>query len=142
MTEPLDYPAPDSSAVSTPPAGWYADTVTAGQYRYWDGKAWTPHVSASPPVQKAGQDPSDPVHWILPTGRSSMAVVAGYLAIVAVFAPFLIIFGPLAIIFGLLGLKEIKRDGSHGKGRAWFGIIGGAFSTLIVGLLFLPLLTQ
>jgi hypothetical protein len=39
--------------MATPtPAGWYADPESPGQYRYWDGQAWTQHTapaSAPPP---------------------------------------------------------------------------------------------
>ena len=32
------------------PAGWYADPWFAGQQRWWDGAAWTPHVDAPAPT--------------------------------------------------------------------------------------------
>jgi len=35
------------------PAGWYADPWFAGQQRWWDGAAWTPHVQAPTPVVTA-----------------------------------------------------------------------------------------
>jgi uncharacterized RDD family membrane protein YckC len=34
----------------TPPAGWYPDTTTPGQQRYWDGAAWTEHVAPLAPT--------------------------------------------------------------------------------------------
>jgi hypothetical protein len=30
---------------SLPPAAWYDDPATPGQYRYWDGAVWTPHTA-------------------------------------------------------------------------------------------------
>jgi len=30
---------------SPPPAAWYDDPSTPGQYRYWDGAVWTPHTA-------------------------------------------------------------------------------------------------
>jgi hypothetical protein len=36
------------------PAGWYADPSGRFELRYWDGTAWTEHVS------RAGQQFTDP----------------------------------------------------------------------------------
>ncbi|MBT4984514.1 MAG: DUF2510 domain-containing protein [Ilumatobacter sp.] len=36
------------------PAGWYADPSGRYELRYWDGNAWTEHVS------RAGQQFTDP----------------------------------------------------------------------------------
>ncbi len=35
-----------AAAPATTPAGWYPDPSGAGGQRYWDGSAWTDHVSA------------------------------------------------------------------------------------------------
>ena len=43
---------PNSQQSPTTPAGWYPDD--SGQQRYWDGNAWTEHVS------RAGQQFTDP----------------------------------------------------------------------------------
>jgi hypothetical protein len=40
------------------PAGWYPDPSSPGWLRWWDGLAWTAHVSAPPPV--AWADVADP----------------------------------------------------------------------------------
>jgi hypothetical protein len=47
---------PAASTPSTPsvPAGWYADPAGRYELRYWDGSAWTEHVS------RAGQQYTDP----------------------------------------------------------------------------------
>ncbi len=49
-------PTPAPAAVSTPsvPSGWYADPAGRFELRYWDGNAWTEHVS------RAGQQFTDP----------------------------------------------------------------------------------
>lgn len=57
--EPEDAPASTPVAEATPaestvPAGWYADPSSRYELRYWDGLAWTEHVS------RAGQQFTDP----------------------------------------------------------------------------------
>ena len=44
----------DAAAASGVPAGWYADPSGRFELRYWDGNAWTEHVS------RAGQQYTDP----------------------------------------------------------------------------------
>ncbi len=51
VVEPVAEAAP---AESTVPAGWYADPSGRYELRYWDGTAWTEHVS------RAGQQFTDP----------------------------------------------------------------------------------
>ncbi len=46
--------AETAPAESTVPAGWYADPSGRYELRYWDGNAWTEHVS------RAGQQFTDP----------------------------------------------------------------------------------
>ncbi len=43
-----------AAAESAVPAGWYADPSGRYELRYWDGSAWTEHVS------RAGQQYTDP----------------------------------------------------------------------------------
>ncbi len=50
--EPAAATAPQEE--STVPAGWYADPSGRYELRYWDGSAWTEHVS------RAGQQFTDP----------------------------------------------------------------------------------
>jgi Protein of unknown function (DUF2510) len=47
-------PAPQPAPVVTTPAGWYPDPSTRFEMRYWDGTAWTEHVS------RQGQQYTDP----------------------------------------------------------------------------------
>jgi hypothetical protein len=42
------------AATPSVPAGWYADPAARFELRYWDGSAWTEHVS------RAGQQYTDP----------------------------------------------------------------------------------
>ena len=50
---PAYQPAPVQAAPAVP-AGWYADPAGRFELRYWDGTAWTEHVS------RAGQQFTDP----------------------------------------------------------------------------------
>lgn len=52
--EPVAEPVVAPAAESAVPAGWYADPSGRFELRYWDGAAWTEHVS------RAGQQFTDP----------------------------------------------------------------------------------
>ena len=53
--EPAQAPAAaETTPESAVPAGWYADPSGRFDLRYWDGNAWTEHVS------RAGQQYTDP----------------------------------------------------------------------------------
>ncbi|MGE5211330.1 MAG: DUF2510 domain-containing protein [Acidobacteriota bacterium] len=60
VSEPEAAPEPEPVAEAAPavesavPAGWYADPSGRFELRYWDGTAWTEHVS------RAGQQFTDP----------------------------------------------------------------------------------
>jgi hypothetical protein len=132
-------------------AGWYADPQQpTWTLRYWNGSAWTEHVAPrvqGPPsssgypgqapygsVSGGGEQPSDPLHWVVPAGRSWQTIAAGYVGLVS-----LLVFplGPVAIALGALGLRAASRQGSHGRGRAIFGIVAGCigsfFGILLLG---------
>lgn len=53
---PAQAPAPvvQAAPVVTTPAGWYPDPSSRFEMRYWDGNAWTEHVS------RQGQQYTDP----------------------------------------------------------------------------------
>ncbi len=86
----------------------------------------TPHQHRPVPA-RVGTSPSDPAHWLLPTGRSGWSIAAGY---VALFAWLVWPLGPVALGLGVMGLRASARTGTHGRGRAWFGIVVGALATL------------
>lgn len=108
-------------------AGWYADPYAQGVMRFYDGAAWTSHVAPAQPPAGCGSSPSDPVHWLVPTGRTWQSVTAGYVALFAVVLWFL---GPVALWLGIWGLRASASKGLHGRGRAVFAIVVGAFSSL------------
>jgi hypothetical protein len=124
-----------ASTPSAAPAGWYADPYGSGALRYFDGAYWTPHVAPGPgaavanTVPRTGATPADPVHWLVPTGRSGQSIAAGY---VALFATVVWVLGPVALWLGISALRTSNRTGVHGRGRAWFGIVVGALATLLM----------
>lgn len=71
---------------------------------------------------------------ILPVGRSSWAIMAGYLGLLS-FIPGI---GILAIAAGLLAVRDIKRNPEkHGMGRAITGIVLGVLLSLFLVIMFL-----
>ena len=130
---------------STPPPGWYHDPQTPSMTRYFDGTTWTEHVAHvgtqtfaaapaafgappwAPQPARLGAEPTDPVHWLIPTGRTWQSIAAGYVALFAIVVWFL---GPIALGLGVWALKASQQGGAHGRGRAIFGIVVGALSTL------------
>ncbi len=87
-------------------------------------------VSVIPRTSTSASDDSTEsqlLRLVIPIGRSGWAIVAGYLGLFSLL-PFV---GLLAILFGILAVIDIqKHPQRHGLGRAWFGIIVGAISTV------------
>jgi hypothetical protein len=126
----------------TTPAGWYDDPHDARTMRFWDGVQWTAHIApkvASPgatesPVRDHG--PSNPLHYIVPIGRSWQSVLAPYLGLLSL-APVPIIgqlLGAGGIVLGIIALRR-ARTGGHGTGRAIVGIVLGSIG-IIAGAIF------
>ena len=139
------------TSTTAPAPGWYPDATAPHLLRWWDGTTWSPETTPAPvavasPAAPApyaylpatggayrtapagvGASPADPIHWLLPTGRSGWSIAAGY---VALFAFLLWPLGPVAVGLGIAGLRDSARTGTHGRGRAWFGIVVGALATL------------
>jgi hypothetical protein len=125
--------------------GWYPDPQNPATLRYFDGSGWTEHVTPVPgpavpaawapapfggaaPSAGLGAHPNDPLHWLVPTGRNWQSIAAGYLGIFSI----LLVPAPFALALGVWALKVSQRDGSHGRGRAVFGIIAGGLGTLLL----------
>lgn len=106
--------------MTAPPPGWTSGpTITPGD----PGR----------PRRALGASPSDPLHWVLPLGRTWQSVAAGYVALVALVVWPL---GPLAVALGVTGIQAARRTGRHGRGRAWFAVVVGVLSTVaMLGLL-------
>lgn len=124
------------TTVPTVPAGWYGDPQAPQQLRYWDGASWTAHVAARPATTYAaparahgvGESPDDALHWIMPTGRSWETIASGYLGLLSLV---IFVLGPFAVVLGIQGIRRAGREGSHGRGRAIFGIATGTIGTLL-----------
>jgi hypothetical protein len=131
--------------------GWYHDPLQPAAIRYFDGFRWTEHVAPAPPTGPpgygwatgstdavvpggtgTGSSPQDPMHWIIPVGRTWQSIAAGYVALFAIVFWFL---GPIALWLGIAGLRAASSRGGHGRGRAVFAIAVGAPTTLLTALM-------
>jgi hypothetical protein len=96
----------------------------------------SPFLSAARAPQRpagAGDDPS--MRYILPIGRSGLAIIAGYLGLLSLFLPI----GPFAIVAGVLALRDIKAHPEKlGRGRAIFALVAGGIATALLLVIFLP----
>ena len=77
--------------------------------------------------QKSIPNSEEALKFVIPIGRSGWAIAAGYLGLLSLL-PF---FGILALIIGVVAVRDIKRHPERlGLGRAWFGIVMGALTSL------------
>ncbi|MBW3624141.1 MAG: DUF4190 domain-containing protein [Armatimonadetes bacterium] len=76
---------------------------------------------------------SDPaMRFLLPVGRSGLAIAAGYAGLFAV----TLILAPVALILGILALRDLRRHPDKiGKGRATFGLVMGLLGSVFLALL-------
>lgn len=97
-------------------------------------------------------DPKDRPHepapglverMVLPVGRSTSAIAAGYLGLFSFFPIIGLGAGILAIYCGIRALGEIRRNPElSGKGRAWFGILAGAPLIVVNSLLLIAMIVS
>jgi len=96
----------------------------------------SPFLSPARTYQQPAREVDDPsMKYILPIGRSGLAIIAGYLGIFSLFLPV----GPFAILCGILAQRDIKAHPEKlGRGRAIFALIAGGIATLLLLLIFVP----
>ncbi len=127
--------------MSTHPQEWLPDPSGRHELRWWDGGAWTEHVSDGgvagtdepggdeipPPPPPAAPDPGAPRQR---SGRATAALVLGIVGILV----FPVVCSTLAIIFGALALRDIgDSDAISGRKMAWWGL-GLGIAGLVVGI--------
>ena len=82
---------------------------------------------AMPAPRPLGDDAA--MRWLLPVGRSPLAIAAGYAGLFGL----LIFPAPIALILGLLAVSDLRRHkAKRGWGRAIFGLSVGALGTLFI----------
>lgn len=101
-----------------------------------------PPLNQSPPGGQIGND--DVLRFLLPVGRSGLAIAAGYLGLFS----FIILPAPIAVIVSILAIQDVRRSRGadqpkHGMGRAVFGLIMGLLGTLaLLTFVFLSIFSQ
>jgi RsiW-degrading membrane proteinase PrsW (M82 family) len=93
-------PAPDGAAAA-PSAGWYPDPLHAGGWRWWDGRAWSPHTAQPRAAARKPRLPrwlSVPVVACAPLVLLLLGVLTASapLAVAAAVVPLLIVWPTLA----------------------------------------------
>lgn len=94
-----------------------------------------PHIPPPNPPYSAPNTPQhsiadDPMaRMLLPVGRSTWAIVAGYLGLISV----LCFPAPFALVAAILAIRELRNDPKlHGMGRAVFGLVMGALGCAVM----------
>lgn len=95
------------------------------------------------PKDRPRHQPDAMERLLVPTGRPTSAIAAGYMGLLAWFPLVGLVPAILGIVFGSIALKAIKKDSTlSGKGRAWFGIISGTAMLLLWGVFAVALLVS
>jgi hypothetical protein len=122
-----------------------------GRFRPAD-MTWCPGMPAWEPLTQVLQrrgvtlpgpprsDSNESLKWVLPVGRSGLAIAAGYLGLFSI----LILPAPISLVVGILAVRDLKKNPTlGGAGRAWFGIIAGGLGTLfLLAMLVVPIFTR
>ena len=92
--------------------------------------------SVVPPPPSVGDSLADDqaMRFLLPVGRSGLAIAAGYLGLLSI----ILVVAPVAVIVSVLAIRDIKRNPKKmGMGRAIFGLVMGILGS--AGLLYVAL---
>jgi hypothetical protein len=132
--------------------------------RWWDGLAWTEHISLPPPLPYAPPPLTTqtvlPGYAAMPSGYPAQLAYASNpgpvttrdrsvewlipvgrtgLSIGAGYAGLVALlcfyFAPIALVLGVLALRGLRDSPLGGRGRAWFATIVGGLGTLLLAVL-------
>ena len=126
------------SDTSRPGLNGVPTQAAATRYRFWDGHRWTEWVAVHGQELMDGPvtaNDSASLRWLLPVGRSGLAIAAGYAGLFAL----TVLLAPLALILGLLAARDLRRHPSKlGWGRTIFALATGVLGTvaLVAAIIF------
>ncbi|MGH3444969.1 MAG: DUF2510 domain-containing protein [Nocardioidaceae bacterium] len=124
-----------------PPAGWHPDPQDASRLRYWDGNAWTEHVSepqppatspyvAQPATPAYGVDPYTVAPYPAQSTSNTLSIIGIVCGAVAfLFCP--ILFGPAGLVLGGIGKSKGERLSTVALVVSGLGLVVG----IILGVL-------
>ncbi len=113
---------------------WLPDPEGRHQLRWWDGTAWTEHVSdqGQQGIAPLSDSTTPPPAGATPrrSGRATASLVLGIVGILV----FPVVCSTLAIIFGALALRDMGTDTEvRGRSMAWWGL-GLGLAGLLIGI--------
>jgi hypothetical protein len=123
---------PPAVAQPTAPGAHPAPADTAMRAKTPLGYQGAPQAPYPGAPHQPGIGDDAATRWLLPVGRSGLAIAAGYLGLFSVLAcP-----GPIALIVSILAIRDLRaHPHKHGMGRAVFGLVMGIIGTAMLTLM-------
>lgn len=97
---------------------------------------YRPPLPQPPPLPRPGVVNDPGLRFLIPVGRSALAIAAGYLGIFSL----ILLPAPISLIVSIIAIRDLRRSKLAGKpklgmGRAVFGLVMGIIGTCFLAFI-------